>query len=86
MVLTWGCFLIFPKQTVKTEDMTEDSNGLTTTTTGTSVTIAVKDISEIYFVIPCLVILILFPIAREAKLGPAELEPEEESPRIKQMV
>ena len=52
-----GYFLIFPNQTVKTEEIAEDTNGLTTTTT--TVTTAPYDIPEIYFMIPGLAVLIL---------------------------
>jgi hypothetical protein len=71
-----GYFLIFPNQTVKTEEIVEDSNGLATTTT--TVTTAPYDIPEIYFVVPGLAILILLaPMLKKAKLGPIELELEE---------
>jgi hypothetical protein len=79
-----GYFLVFPNQSVKTEEITEGTNGLTTTTT--TVTTAPYDIPEIYFVIPGLAILILFaPMLRKAKLGPIELELEE-SLRMKQLI
>jgi hypothetical protein len=79
-----GYFLIFPNQTVKTEEIAEDTNGLTTTTT--TVTTAPYDVPEIYFVAPGLAILILLaPMIKKAKLGPIELELEE-SLRMKQSV
>jgi hypothetical protein len=80
-----GYFLIFPNQTVKTEEMVEDSNGLTTTTI-TTVTTAPYDVPEIYFGIPGLAVLILLaPMLKKAKLGPVELELQE-SLRMKQPV
>jgi tetratricopeptide (TPR) repeat protein len=79
-----GYFIIFPNQTVKTEETVEDGNGLTTTTT--SVTTVPYDIPEIYFVVPGLAILVLLaPMLKKAKLGPIELELEE-SLRMKQLV
>ncbi len=52
-----GYFLIFPNQTVKTEEIAAESNDLTTTTT--TVVTAPCDIPEIYFMIPGLAVLIL---------------------------
>jgi len=79
-----GYFLVFPNQSVTTEEISEDNNGRTSTTT--TITTTPYNIPVIYFVIPALSILILFaPILRKAKLGPIEVELEE-SPRMKQLL
>ena len=75
-------FVIFPSQTIRTEETTVGSNGSTTKTT--TVTTTPHDTPVGYFVIPGLTILILLaPMLKKAKLGPLELELEESSPKMK---
>ena len=68
-----GYSLIFPNQTIKTEEIAIDSNDITTKTT--IVTTTPRDIPKAQFVTPRLAILILLvPMLKKAKIGPMELE------------
>jgi hypothetical protein len=70
-------FLIFPNPTRKTEEIAEDSHGRITKTTIVPTTGAPHDIPKVYFMVLGIVILILIllaPMLRKAKIGPMELE------------